>query len=496
MKNILISGMLVSLICCIFVGCGTHSTYSNDSEIFYSEKSHSEISYNMGNADTPGTPSDVKIEISNNTGYNTNTDHGELKMYKYCTGQYEKYNDLYIGLFRNYIGYFSEDDRYNGDIFCFDPTCKHGAQDEGCQAKINVCFIRDAGGPISGYEKAYFFLDLFDNKESPVFYIAYKRDSHYSINGIPQEEREPCWCIERFDLSEGKRMTVADKIKYTVTDIATFGDYIYFVMNEGDEVGQRLYRIYKGGKKQPECCELDVKASEINILEAVNGKLFFSVNGRSIYQSEMNLSEAHIMKDLAGNDDDGSTVIFKTAYNGYLYYLADIEEVILDYVNPDGKPCSSTSYKCNCYRTFLGQDELVSEKIIENMCAEEHDHGFTQGTLYYQPFVFEYFDETRCTAPPDIAPYGFFNISMSHGTLIAYDMQTDKSTILLKDTYVDINFHMALNDAVMFSGLPNCDEGVEFSHNYQDICVYLDGSYEIFEKGFGSVNFAKVYGNE
>ena len=378
--------------------------------------------------------------------------------------------DLFIEIFfGNLLGYYTMDDPKNGQIFCFDPTCTHGPQDESCNAVINAYL------PTAGETEEYpisMFVDMYENASSPVIYIAYRRDDFYTVNDVPAE-REPCYCIEKLDISVGKREVVADDIKYTIDQICSYDDCLYYVLDMGGSDGKMMYRLKKEGGK-PEQLDRDENAIDLCILDATGDKLYYTVNNRYLYRCSLNLKGSEKVFDLGElKGSDGNKGVIAGMFYDYLYFFTDIEEVFFKEDQP-----MAVDYKGSCFRLPVNDLGGTPETVAQNIMYAPNYYAFTEGTFYYEPCVYRAVDKSE--------QEGYcMPFSLSDGVLMAYDMVSGEHRTVAEKTGLDINIRYAWNDIVFISGWPYDATGVKLSNSDTNlILAYSNGDeYRVWNKG-------------
>lgn len=279
-----------------------------------------------------------QLETLPNSDYDPNAEHGELRLYGYnirprflCNG------DMVIDI-GNPMTYFSAEEPTERYKLCFDPICKHEiyGQMEDCSASLNLFsdnkeYAKDE--PVPSYPMSM-HLDSYDSIDAPVLYLSFKRAPGYEINGVYQE-REPDYCIQRFDFSKGTRTSVANGIKSTIHSMFTYGDYVYCVTAEAGKVdgAQTLCRIPKVGGKFEEMPKASDSDLTYTILEVYNDQLYYLLNSRYLYRCNLDFTNSEQILDAAtlkGTQSEKSNGIVEGVHSGYLYYHADIHQMNKD----------------------------------------------------------------------------------------------------------------------------------------------------------------------
>lgn len=416
---------------------------------------------------SPDPNKNNQLSINSKTGWTADNPHGEKIMYgKGTNGSILRFNDMMIGL-SNYgscYGYFSFEEPNDTKLICFDPLCLHLPQQESCPAIIN--HSRD--NPNQIYYESYpsgMYLDLYENSESPVIYYFYRRDSFYTINIEEVGHRDPVYCIERYDLSQGKRYAVVDDLENTILQACNYGDYVYYVLDMGDDKGQELYRVHKSGTK-PEKYDRTEIAESLRIADVIDDKFYYIVDERCIFQANLDLTDSKMILDMASvkgeNDSNG---VIEGVYSGYLYYFADVETVWAD---------TYTDQKANLYRIPMSDLEKTPEKVAENVLYSGDCYRFTEKTLYYEP----------CVHKIDNSEGGHTLINTCDGKLFALDLKTGESKTIVEDSGMTIYPLYAWDDMVVFAGWAYTESGVKNAGNNDNLLVaYASGEpYEIWCK--------------
>lgn len=404
-------------------------------------------------------------QTPSNSDYDPNAAHGELKLYGHnIRPRYLVNKDMIIDI-GNQTTYFSTDKANERYKLCFDPICEHANFNinEGCQASLNPYHPAPTpqGQPIPTYPiKAH--LDYYDHADAPVLYLSYKRGSSYEINGVYQE-REPDYCIQRYDFTQGTRTTVADGIMSTIHSMFTCGDYIYCITAEAGKVGgeQTLCRIPKTGGEFEEMPKTSDEDLTYTILEVYNDQLYYLLNTRYLYRCNLDFTDSELILDVAtlkGTQSEKSNGIVEGVHGGYLYYHADIHQK-----NKDG-----TDYG-NFYRIPLNDFAAAPELIAENMIYAPQKSIFndSEDTFYYQPAVFE-----GTNPSPDANPDAYYgDTTESNGTLYAVDLNTLEKTTVCEDIGMNITIVTAFDDAVVFNGISYETKGKLLSNNGRNYII-------------------------
>ena len=388
--------------------------------------------------DYQGDPKDWLDHLLENSDYDPNAPHGELKLYGYVTNsRFKYYNGMFIELTQNDIVYYSYEKPRELYKLCFDPVCNHetGTFMEDCQASMNIYTEESTGTTPKPPRPVSMLIDEYDNAGSPVLYLSYKRGATYEINGV-SKEREPDYCIERYDLSKGTRTVVVDGIKSTIAKLFTYGDYIYMVMADPSTFEQTICRISKAGG---EIETLQGQSGEAYQILAMNdNKLYYLADSRYLSRCDLNLTNEERLLDIAdlkGNMEENGNGIAGEIVGNYFCYFADFETI-------------NYGEKCNCYRIPLNNLTAAPELIAENMVYSLSKYAFDEDTLYYQPAILEMVDKTDF--PSNIKNTDFTNDS--NGTLYALNLNTLKRTTVCEDIGMNINISAVFGGKISFTG--------------------------------------------
>lgn len=412
----------------------------------------------LPSGDDKGSNDDFFKDTPSNNGYDPNADHGVHNLYGYYARPRYLFNEDMIIDIGNQITYFSTDKPTERYKLCFDPICEHANFNinEGCQASLNLYYPAPTpqGQPIPTYPMSA-HLDYYDHADAPVLYLSYKRGSSYEINGVYQE-REPDYCIQRYDFTQGTRTTVADGIMSTIHSMFTCGDYIYCITAEAGKVGgeQTLCRIPKTGGEFEEMPKTSDEDLTYTILEVYNDQLYYLLNTRYLYRCNLDFTNSELILDVAtlkGTQSEKSNGIVEGVHNGYLYYHADIQ------MNNYGVEYG------NFYRVPINDLAAAPELIAENMIYAPQKSIFndSEDTFYYQPAVFEESDPS-----PDANPNEYYtDTTESNGTLFAVDLKTLEKTTVCEDIGMNITISTAFDDKVIFAGVMYDSKGALLANN-------------------------------
>lgn len=403
---------------------------------------------------------------------NLNWKPGEVNGEKKLYGKTERgtnplrFGDLFISLGDScLLNYFSLDDPDSAEILCFDPLCLHLPQDEKCSAIINK-YLPSASDTFTYPSSMY--IDEYENTDSPVIYLYYRRDDFYTINTTSGGHRDPVYCIERFDISKGYREIIIDNIENTILQMCNYGDYIYYVLDMGENEGQMLYRIHKSGG-EPEQLDREEGALSLTIMDVVDDQLYYVVNSRYIYRCNLELNGSTKVLDMSDvKTNDGKSGVVAGSYCGYLYYFADVETV---YSKPNQKGASIE--KCNLYRLPMSDLTQTPERIVEGMIYSLDSYCFTDETLYWEPCVFKHVDESEQPNPQ----VNFYTaVNTCDGKLYAMNLQTAESKLIVENSGMAIYPSYAWNDIVLFSGWAYNESGMENAGNNNNLLIaYASG---------------------
>ncbi len=244
-----------------------------------------------------------------------------------------RFGDMLIGEvdWDNKFDYYSFENPDSARLICFDPLCLHLIQQDSCPAFINYEQKINPSGTLPRIynDPMGMYIDLNDSTDGPVIYLYYKRSDYYTVGVYQQEQREPVYCIEQYDMAQGKLTAVLNNEKNTITQACNYGDYIYYVLDCGNE-GQIIHRIHKSGGK-PERYDLEEEAESIFIVDVVGDKLYYVFDEQYLYRSNLDLTENEQVLDLSElKGKDGSVDVMQGIYCGYLYYIADVSTVWVD----------------------------------------------------------------------------------------------------------------------------------------------------------------------
>lgn len=401
------------------------------------------------------------FRASTDTGYDPSAKHGEKSLYGRA-GVNKNFvfrkDDFYLEFYFKWLMYYSSEERENGNMLCFDPSCKHW--DDNCSAYINIYVSEKEGEKIYPY---FFFIDQYDNVESTVIYFAYRRSQWGVINDV-EYEREPNYCIERFDISEGKRRVIAEDLKYTIDQFCSYGDDLYFVADTGDDdIGKMLFVLGKSGGMTSHILP-EKTARSISLEDVQNDRLYFIVNDRYLCSCKLDLSDQRFEFDLTEiKGNDGSAGLYKGMYNGYLYYFCSIEgQRYYEDALTEGE------HKGSLCRLSLSDLNVAPELIAENIYTDPIYCAFTDGTFYYEPFVYERLEPVPGT---NLMP-----LNLSDGKLMAYDMDTGEHRLIAENLYINIDIRYAWKDMALITGWAYCKEGqVNSNSDNKLLVVYSDG---------------------
>lgn len=362
-----------------------------------------------------------------NSSYNPKESNGALKMYS--ASKYKgaaKYGDLCVDNTLRYYDFQKPEHIADETPLCFDPLCEH-LYDGTCQGRIIGYY---------GEYPTFVFFDLYDHADAGVLYIGYKQANCVTVNG-EEIERPNDYCFERYDLSTGKREVIANNLKNTVTEMCTYGDYIYFVESTTAKSAS-LCLIHKSGSSVKKL--EGITASSIRILNIEEDTVYFVADEETIYSATVKLENPQKCIDLQNLCGDNNTQgVFQTITGGYLYYFANYEKVSV--TDPNGKIWDGDTM-CDVFRVPLSDFTAKPEKIVDNIVASLNlFYSFTENTFYYQPMVY------RCVPKKD-----FYAISISDGQLFALDLNTLENKVVAKDTGLTIMIHGAYDDVVLFGG--------------------------------------------
>lgn len=406
-----------------------------------------------------------------NTGWMQGSVTGEKRLYgkeESSDSSILRFGEMLIGItnYSNCYGYFSFDEPADAKLICFDPLCLHLPQQESCPAVTNL-YLPDE---ITGVEYPNgMYIDLYESTESPVIYFYYRRDGIYSINLEEIGHRDPVYCIERYDLAQGKRYAVVDNVKNTILQACNYADYVYYVLDMGDEKGQELYRVHKSGGES-EMLNCEKQAESIRIADVVDDMLYYIVNERYIYRSNLELTESEMVLDMSEiKGKNGSNGVVEGLYSGYLYYFADVEIVRIG-----SSEESHSTRKGNLYRIPINNLAENPEMIVQGMICMWDSYKFTEKTLYYEPCVFQI----------DNSEGGETAINTCDGKLLALDLKSGESTTIVENSGMTIYPIYAWDDMVVFSGWAYNSSGVKNSGGNSNLLVaYTSGTpYEIWCK--------------
>lgn len=423
-------------------------------------------------------------DVSPDTDWSQDDGIGEKRLYGKISNDVDssilRYGDMLIAEtnYGHILGYFSFEKPNGPQFLCFDPTCLHIPGDETCTAITNDIKIHSPSFP--GYvelERDHYpsdmYIDLYESVDGPVIYFCYYRNTAYAISAEESRTREPVYCIERFDITKGKREVVLDNVEDVIEQTCTYGDYVYYVLDKSKE-GQELYRISKSGGESQKF-DLDQKAESVRMIDVVDDMFYYLVDERYLYRAELDLTASEMVLDISTvkgtNDSNG---IINGSYCGYLYYFADYETVWA------GEPENSAStVKANLYRIPMNDLAKEPQKVVDGL-ATEYGYRFTEQTFYYSPCVFKY------------STGGETGINECDGKLYAMNMESGESKLIVENSGMTIYPLYAWDDRVLFAGWAYDSTGLKYSGGNSNLVVaYTSGKpFEIYgRKGiFGNVN--------
>ena len=397
--------------------------------------------------------------------YDPSMPHGEKRMYGETGG---RGSYLYRSTVRTWAAYmfgydgawllcYDLSDPTNAIHTCFDPLCNHMV--DSCPAFYQF----DEYGPYDRSYPYYIFLDYYDNANAPVFYSVYRQNDKGHI-GTEVFDREPCYLIQRYDVSSGERITLLSGISDLVHAAFTYGDYLYYTTSQdylADETVSKesvytLWMLPKAGGT-PIALQNDENYA-LEILDITDEGVYYLVNGQYLYRASLTLENPTLLMDvLSIQDENGNTTLFAGLRDNVLYYCGNlyIPEIIAD------------SYKIPCgdvYQMPLssGTDAV---KIAENVICSNTYMQFSSHYLFYQPAVM-----SECNGE-------WTNVNFSNGTVKAVDLRTKETTTCCENVGINLEFGKTMqDDSVLVYGYEYESSGKALSGDSQNmIRVYADG---------------------
>lgn len=407
------------------------------------------------------------------TGWIEGQSTGEKHLYgKEPLNSILRYGDMLIGTtsYSNLDGYFSFEKPDDAKLICFDPHCRHWKGLENCPAAIN--FFHNSEAEPGKYYPMGMYIDQYESVDAPVIYYYYRRNYMYTINAEEAGYRDPVYCIERYDLSQGKRYAILDNVENTIQQACNYGDYVYYVLDisDGKNQMQKLCRVHKSGS-EPEEFDLTELPQTLKIIDGIDDQLYYLVNERYLYRCTLDLTDSEMVLDMSSvKGKDGSNGVVAGSYSGYLYYFADVETV-----RAGEEEGSASDEKCNLYR--IPMDELTNtpETVVTGMLYRSDCYRFTEETFYYVPCVFKYVDDDKLEKVETA-------VNLCDGKLMALDLKTNESKTIVENSGMTIFVKYAWDDIVVFSGWAYDESGLENSGgNGNLLLAYTSGQpYKIW----------------
>ncbi len=103
--------------------------------------------------------------------------------------------------------------------------------------------------------------------------------------------------------------------------------------------------------------------------------------------------------------------------------------------------------------------EDAPEVVVENMMYQQPYCRFTEDTLYYEPCLYEYVDASERGSDGRI----YTAVDISGGKLLALDLETGESKVIVGEDGIVIYPQYAWGDLVVFSAWPCKVSGLEIS---------------------------------
>lgn len=341
--------------------------------------------------------------------FDPEAEHGEPQLY-----MSNRYGDMIFTKDQNKLLYYTVDDPTRVSYLCYDPTCTHDAADpaygENCVSSYHVYG--------SSENKGIIVADGYDRPGSPVLYLAYQMTERASVDG-QIIEREPTYCIERFDIATGKRVKITQGIKNEIVQMATYGDRILFVAKD------TLYNISKTGEGPV----FEESTEGVQIRGTLENSILLSVHYSwdSMDLSKYTISEEgstsyalyYWLSEVMVNERPG---VFQKVSNEYLYFTANYE-----YDDPASKGETSAQH-CDLYRLpladrFKGVEPTL---VLEDITATEQTICFADNTLYYRS--------------PE-----------SEGKIAAVDLKTLEQTTVYEENGKTLELCWGFDDHVIFA---------------------------------------------
>lgn len=220
--------------------------------------------------------------------------------------------------------------------------------------------------------------------------------------------------------------------------------------------------------------ELDKYADSVDPVDVVDGSFYYLIDEQYLYRCTLDLTDNEMVLDLStltGKDD--SVGIMQGSYSGYLYYIADVEEVEFTYLNK-----TLSEEKANLYRIPMNDHEKTPELVVEGMNFLRDTYMFAEKTLYY----------SICTAQA-----GETEVNMCDGKLMALNLVTGETKTIVEDSDMNIYIQVAWDDMAIITGRGYTQKGRnvsgENSNTKNYMFAYTSGKkYEFWCTGFGSMS--------
>lgn len=325
--------------------------------------------------------------------------------------------------------YYTFDEPTVVNYLCFDPLCSHDVNDvywgEDCVASHHVY-----GGELS--QAGIIVADGYDRPDSPVLYLAYRMTDVATVNG-QTVEREPTYCVERFDIAAGTRVKLVQGIQNEITQLVTYGDYVYFAADD------TLYSLQKRDGKIVKETSLE----QVKVVGMMGEQILLLGYGDKLYTYQVDAEKSDpvlccSLEDLSVSGDPG---VFQKISNDFLYFTANYE---YDYTDTDPEDDLLPSQHCDLYRLPLSDQTAQPELVVEDVNSPGLYTMFADNVFYYQPFDYETYRTNMDTKPEETDPY------TSDGVIVAVDLKTLEKTTVYDNPKMNIYLKWAYDDRVIF----------------------------------------------
>ncbi|MBQ8216145.1 MAG: hypothetical protein IJZ33_07785 [Clostridia bacterium] len=174
-----------------------------------------------------------------------------------------------------------------------------------------------------------------------------------------------------YNTGTGKMTVITDELGESIYSFYLYGDTIYFIQFEGEEVGYVHYTVNKNGGT-PKKMDFP-EAGRSSLLGVVDGKLYsFAWDYGRLYRSDLNYENRELLLE-----DLPSVKMPPCIFNGYLYYTGqtEVDEVFekeFAVVDVLRKPLTDLS----------GEGELIAEKVYVASWGVNGEQIFYYSTAY------------------------------------------------------------------------------------------------------------------